>query len=246
MSAMKRPLQLFGLLLLCTAAFAAKPVKIVRNSSALEFSYEWPAEAEAIKMLEARFRTEMRKAYLEALANGREDQKIYREQKRDGIADYYSMKWTSAGETARLLSLENELGTFTGGAHPNTSYGALLWDRGLNRETSMDSLVNGRGAFEASTRGGYCKALDRERLQRREGEKPDLDEFNACPKYSELAIAPVDRDRNGRFDRIDFVASPYTAGPYAEGEYRISLPVSARLVRALKPQFRASFEVHRQ
>ena len=156
------------------------------------------------------------------------------------------MSWTTAGETSRLLSLQNELGTFTGGAHPNTSYDALIWDRKLNSKTSMDALLGGPGKLAAVTRQAYCKALDEERVKRREGEKLDLPEFNACPKYSDLAIAPVDSNKNGRFDGIDFVASPYLAGPYVEGEYRIRVPVTLKLIAALKPEFRGSFEAQRQ
>ena len=188
----------------------------------------------------------MGKAYREALANGREDQKIYEEQQRDGVQDFYSMTWTTAGETSRLLSLQNQLSTFTGGAHPNTSYNALIWDRKLNREIGMETLLSGSGKLAALTRPIYCKLLDRERTKRRQGEKLDLPEFNACPKYGDLAIAPVDKNRNGRFDAIQLVASPYLAGPYSEGEYEIRVPVTATFVAALKPAYRASFEPQRQ
>ena len=92
----------------------------------------------------------------------------------------------------------------------------------------------------------YCKRLDAERTKRREGEKLDLPEFNQCPKYSDLAIAPVDSNKNGRFDRIDFVASPYVAGPYVEGEYEILVPVTPKFIAALKPDYRGSFEPQRQ
>jgi len=83
-------------------------------------------------------------------------------------------------------------------------------------------------------------------VKRREGEKLDLPEFNSCPRYSDLAIAPVDNDKDGRFDSISFVAAPYVAGPYVEGDYEIVLPVTAKLIAALKPQFRSSFEPQRQ
>jgi peptidoglycan-N-acetylmuramic acid deacetylase PdaC-like protein len=228
------------------AATAARPVKIEHDSGALEFSYKWPAEAAAIALLDRKFRADMEKAYREALANGREDLKLYRSQKREGARDFYSMTWRAAGETSRLLSLQNELSTFTGGAHPNTSYDALIWDRKLNHQTSMGALLSGSGKLEATTRPAYCKALEEERSKRREGEKLGLAEFNACPKYSDLAIAPVDSDRNGRFDTIDFVASPYLAGPYAEGKYEIKVPVTSKLIEALKAEFRGSFEVQRQ
>lgn len=239
-----------GILLAATlffaAATAAKPVKIEHDSGTLEFSYEWSAEAAAIPALDRKFRADLAKAYREALASGLEDQKLYQAQQREGVQDFYSMTWKTAGETTRLLSLQNELSTFTGGAHPNTSYDALIWDRKLNQKTSMDALLGGSGKLAAVTRSAYCKALDEERLKRREGEKPDLPEFNACPKYSDLAIAPVDSDRNGRFDAIDFVASPYLAGPYVEGEYEIRVPVTPKLIAALKPEFRGSFETQRQ
>jgi hypothetical protein len=237
---------LIFLVLFGGAAIGAKPVKIVHKSSALEFSYEWPAQVAGIPVLDAKFRAQMGRAYREALGNARADEKVYREQQRDGVSDFYVMKWIGAGETARLLSLQNELSTFTGGAHPNTSYDALVWDRKLNQTISMEALATAKGQFDASTRSIYCKALDTERRKRREGEKLDLQEFNECPKYSDLAIAPVDRNRNGRFETVDFVASPYVAGPYAEGEYEISLPVTARLVARLKPEYRGSFEVQRQ
>jgi hypothetical protein len=232
--------------LLFAASAAAKPVRIEHDSGALEFSYEWPGEAAALPALDRKFRGDLAKAYREALANGRDDQKLYQAQQREGAQDFYSMSWTTAGETSRLLSLQSELSTFAGGAHPNTSYDALIWDRELNRQTSMDALLGGAGELSAVTRPIYCRALDEERARRRKGEKLDLPEFNACPKYSDLAIAPLDSNKNGRFDAIDFVASPYLVGPYVEGEYEVRVPVTAQLIAALKLEFRSSFEAQRQ
>jgi hypothetical protein len=232
--------------LLCAAIAGAKPVKVEHDTKALEFSYAWPTEAAAIPALDRRFRGDMAKALREARKNAQEDEQLAREQKRDFNPHYFSMQWTTAGESARLLSLESEMGSFEGGAHPNTSFGALVWDRRSGREISMGSLFGRSGDFGDLTRSAYCKALDAERLKKRQGEKLDLPDFNACPKYSELAIAPVDGNRNGRFDAIDFVASPYVAGPYVEGEYAIQVPITRRIVAAMKPQYRSAFEVQRQ
>ena len=224
---------------------AAAPVKIQHDSKALEFSCQWPAEAAAIRALDQRFRNEETKAYRDALANARYDQKLAGQQKRDYNAHYYSMTWTTAGQSPRLLSLQSENGTFTGGAHPNTSYGSLLWDRRLGREVGTASLFGRRGDFAALTRSAYCRRLDAERKKRREGMVLG-GEFDQCPAYSDLAIAPVDKNKDGRFDRFAFVASPYVAGPYVEGEYEIFLPISAKLMAALKPEYRSSFEAQRQ
>lgn len=237
-----------ALAVLATVLIGAAPKahKVVRENSALEFSYEWPAEAAAIPALDLRFYKEAKKALAEAQANAIEDQKLARAQKRDFNGHYYSMHWSSAGETPRLLSLQSEFGTFEGGAHPNTSYNALLWDRSLGREIKIgDQFIRAR-SFAGLTRSAYCAALAKEQLKRREGEKLDLPEFNECPKYSDLAIAPVDKDKDGRFDTIAFIASPYVAGPYAEGEYENELPVSRQLMAAMKPAYRASYETQRQ
>ena len=71
-------------------------------------------------------------------------------------------------------------------------------------------------------------------------------DFALCPKFRELAIAPIDSNGNGRFEEIAFVASPYVAGPYVEGAYEVRVPVTARLIAAIEPAYRTSFEVQRQ
>jgi hypothetical protein len=235
-----------ALALLALTAAAVGPHKVARETAALDFTFEWPAQAAAIPALDLRFYKQAKKDLAEVQANTREDQKLAKEQKRDFNSHYYSMTWSSAGETPRLLSLQGESGTFEGGAHPNRSYNALLWDRALGREIKIEDQFVRAASFAALTRGPYCKALASEQLKRREGEKLDLPEFNQCPKYSELAIAPVDKDKDGRFDTLRFVASPYVAGPYVEGEYENELPVTRQLMAAMRPAYRASYEPQRQ
>lgn len=229
-----------------TAAAAVLPVKIDRSGKALEFTYAWPAQAAAVRRLDQRFRADAAKEYRRALALARLDQKQYRDQGRASVRDFHLRTWTTAGQTRRLLSLQGQLSTYTGGAHPNTGYHALLWDRKLGRTMNMSALFARPGDLTSLTRAAYCKALDKERLKRRQGVAVALAEFDECPKYSELAISPVDGDKDGRFDALDLVASPYGAGPYVEGAYSIRLPVARRLIAALKPQYRASFEAQRQ
>jgi Deacetylase PdaC len=232
-------------LLLSASAADAKAVKVERNSKALEFTFEWSSEAAAIPALNKEFRTKMEKAFKRATANAAEDAKSAKDMKRDFHAHFYNEAWTAAGQSARLLSLQGQIGTFTGGAHPNSTDAALLWDRALNRKIEMTGLFTSTAGFETVTRQAYCRALDAERKRRRQGE--DLGAvFGECPKYSDLAIAPKDKNRDGRFDTIEFIASPYVAGPYVEGDYEIDLPVTRRLMMALKPAYRASFKAQPQ
>jgi hypothetical protein len=237
------------LLLAFTLAFAAgahaRPIKVIRNGSALKFSYELPASAAAIPALEKQLRTDMNDALNEARGYAEDGREAARDQKREFIQQYYSATWRTLGQSVRLLSLGETVETFTGGAHPNHDVDAIIWDRRLGRKLSIGDLFIRSGEFAAQTRSAYCETLNAERLKRRGGEHFG-GAFDECPKLSDLAIAPRDANKNGLFDRIDYVAAPYIAGPYAEGGYQISLPVTAKLIADLKAEYRSSFEAQRQ
>ena len=226
-------------------AAASGSHKVVRNTDALEFSYLWPAEAVAIPALDLRFYRDAKKSLADAQKDALNDQKQSKEDKREFQKHSLSIDWASAGQSARLLSLEESIGSFTGGAHPNSGYAALLWDRRANREIAVAALFLQAKSFAALTRGAYCKSLDEERLERRGGEKLE-GAFSECPEYSELAIVTTDANKNGRFETLRFVAGPYVAGPYVEGEYEVTLPVTSQMIAAMRPEFRASFERQRQ
>lgn len=240
------PLGPLLLLLGGAAAAAPAPVKIVRNSDVIDFTYEWPREAAAVPALDRTFRAEAEHAYRNALPLAREDHAGYVREGRQTVHDFYAKKWTTAGSTPRLLALQFEGSTYTGGAHPNTGYGALLWDRAAAREVGVASLFRSPTALTALTRPQYCTLLNRQRAKRRQDWQPSIVEFTACPPFRVLAVSPVDSDRNGRFDLIEFVASPYTAGPYAEGKYAVRVRVTPVIMRALKPDYAPSFEAQRQ
>jgi Deacetylase PdaC len=230
---------------LCASAADPKAVKIERDSKALQFSFEWSAEAAAIPALNREFRARMEAALKRADADAQKDMQAARGMKREFHPHFHSEAWATAGQSLRLLSLQGEVGTFTGGAHPNSTDMAMLWDRVSNRKVELAGLFTSTAGFDAVARKPYCRALDAERSKRRKGENLGA-MFTQCPKFSELAVAPKDKDGDGRFDTIAFIASPYVAGPYAEGDYEVSLPVTRKLMMALKPAYRASFKAQPQ
>jgi hypothetical protein len=234
-----------SLLLAWGAGVSAKPVKIDRDSSALQFEYQWSSEAGAIPALNRILRAKAEAGYRMAIRYAREDERSAKKDKRPFHQHYYDVNWETHGETGRLLALGAVIETFTGGAHPMHNFDAILWDRRAGNRIGITDLFIRPSAFAKLTRSAYCRALDKERLERRQGEKLD-GEFGECPKYSDLTIGPRDRQPNGRFESIEFVAAPYTAGPYVEGEYAIDLPVTRQLIAAMKPIYRASFEPQRQ
>jgi hypothetical protein len=150
-------------------------------------------------------------------------------------------------ETDRLLSLSGHHWQFTGGAHGNGGASPLLWDKALSREIPIVHMFS-RPSEYSLLGPRYCAELDKERRKRRggDGKLGTIDEFDQCPKFSDLSVELIDDNENRRFDHLQFTADPYVAGPYSEGEYVIDLPVTPHLIGAIKPEYRSSFEVQRQ
>ncbi len=247
--AMRKPM--LAMLMLVAAATAigrpaAKAGELNFKNSLLEWHVAWPAEVSAIPLLLATVRSVAIKSRQELLTAAATDKAERGKQDYSFNAYESSAEVSSAGQTARLLSLSNEWYEFTGGAHPNHGTSAMLWDRALNRKIAFDSLfTNGAAGSAAVLRKIYCAALDNERLKRRgpedapDGDVAD-DPFYQCPKFAELAIIP--EGKAGRpFAKVTIHADPYVAGPYVEADYDIGLPVTSAFVAALKPQYRASF-----
>ena len=224
----------------------AKPFVVSSKDGLLEFDYGWPAEAAAIPALDARFRDEMEQGRTEALATAEDDRALRRTGDAPFNAHMYSRSWTTAGQSPRLLSLISETHFFTGGAHPNHGVDSLLWDRATHKEIGVADLFDPPTRFAALVSKPWCDSLNGERIKKR-GEQPKPGEmFWDCPPLDDLAIVPLDDDKDGLFEGIRFSAAPYVAGPYAEGQYDVDLPVNATLMTAMRPEYRASFELQPQ
>jgi len=218
-----------------------EPFKLAEENELIDFSYSYPAEAVAIPALAQRLQSDMARIKAEAIGFATEDRDSAKEMPRPFNSHYLHKSWTSTGNSPRLLSLVATTESFTGGAHGNSGFSALLWHRQAGREIRFPSLFAEPVRLEQLMRTPYCRSLDVERLERREGEVLE-GQFSECPKTSELVMAPSDEDDDHRLDHIRFLAGPYVAGPYVEGEYEISLPIPPDLLAALNPEYRASFE----
>jgi hypothetical protein len=64
--------------------------------------------------------------------------------------------------------------------------------------------------------------------------------FSECPPLDELVILLGSSDRQA-INRIGLIAPPYVAGPYAEGSYEVTLPVTRAVLQAVKPRYRDAF-----
>ncbi|HEU0311663.1 MAG TPA: DUF4163 domain-containing protein, partial [Sphingomicrobium sp.] len=209
----------------------------------IEFHYAWPAEAAAVPQLADRFRNAMEKEKAGLIAGAEEDKAMRDKEGFDYHGYMSSTDYKTAGQSDRLLSLRVEVGSYTGGAHGNFGVGALLWDRAVAQEIEVASLFAAPANMDRLLTQRWCDALNKAREEKRGEPVGGGGMFEDCPKLSEVAVVPTDKDGNGRFETLMLVASPYVAGPWVEGAYEIELAVTTELIASFKGDFRPSFEV---
>lgn len=228
------------------SAPAAKPFVFDEENDLIDYHFSWSAEAAAVPQLVARFRSEMDKGKAELLANAKAD-KAEREQQGFPFTGYTSsVEYETAGASGRLLSLRQDFGSYTGGAHGITATKGLLWDRWAAKEIKVADLFAAAANMDRLLTQPWCDALNKEREEKREEPVGGSGMFDECPNLSEISVIPTDKDGNGKFERLLLVADPYVAGPYVEGSYEIELPVTGELVVTMRSDFRENFEVQPQ
>lgn len=225
------------------AAPAPKAFVFDEKNELIEFHFGWSAEAAAVPQLVARFQGQLDKRQAELVAGAREDKAMRDKEGYDFNGHMSSTDYKTVGQSDRLLSLEADVGSYTGGAHGNYGTAGLIWDRAAAKEIKFADLFTEAANMDRLLTGDWCNALNKERQERR-GEPIGTDDmFDQCPNLREIAIIPADKDRNGKFERLMLVADPYVAGPYVEGSYEIELGVPLELSAVLKRDYRPSFEV---
>jgi hypothetical protein len=154
---------------------------------------------------------------------------------RGPIPVEWSERWTAEAETDQLLALSSRRYSFTGGAHGNLELGGVIWDRAAARRIAFPELFADPKAAFAAIRPAFCKALDAERAERRQGARAA--QFEDCPDLAALTLLPVGA---GTVTMLKVAVPPYVAGPWSEGAYEILLD-AAPLRPLLLPRYAASF-----
>jgi hypothetical protein len=136
--------------------------------------------------------------------------------------------WSVAGETGKLMSLRKIAYEFAGGAHPNTEYSALLWDRALKKPIKPSALFK-PGADYARLDKSLCDGL-RAAKKKKLGKdyQADSPDTWSCPRWRDTAFVLAPSTTAGKAGGLTFLFSPYALGaPYAEGAYEVTVPLSA-------------------
>lgn len=206
-----------------------------------EFDYSYPAAAGAVPGVKALLDAELDEARTKLKAEASEGQNSA---KADGFPYHpytHSVEWKVVTDLPAWLSLSTLVGYYSGGAHPNYGFDTLLWDRIAGKRRAPVDLFASKAALAGAIRTAFCQELDRQRAKKRSGtDMGDIPEFSDCINPTEQTI--ILGSSNGRaFNRIGILVAPYAAGPYAEGDYEVTVPVTQKVLDVVRPEFKAAF-----
>lgn len=145
-----------------------------------------------------------------------------------GMAPYEkTIEFKPAAETGKLLSLERVDYDFTGGAHGNSLFAGVLWDKALKRQITTADLFR-KGADSRALDQALCAAINAAKKER----SPDAEPVSlggtqwSCPRALATPFVLTPGTVPGKAGGLTFLIGPYQVGPYAEGPYEIVVPQS--------------------
>lgn len=151
----------------------------------------------------------------------------------------YQINWSIAAESERLLSVYAEDYVFTGGAHPNHSYDAFLWDKKTNDMIPQSKLFRADADFTAID-AYLCQQIATERSRRLGEPVLQNDGIFPCPTLTKSRLVLVASTQGGKAATLDALYGPYEVGAYAEGDFQIRLPLSM-IAPLLAPDYANQF-----
>ena len=226
-------------------AMGARSVE--ERNELVDFSFSYPEEAGEIPPLARQLDAMLEDARTTITQGAREGREEARDSGFPFNQYWYHSEWERVAELPDWLSLSSEIGTYTGGAHGNQAFDSLLWNKEAARRMEVIDLFTSKAALSEAVREAFCDELDKQRAEKR-GEPVERDSeqiFDECIDPVEEATLILGSTNGRTFNRIGMLVPPYSAGPYAEGSYEITLPVTSALLAAVKDEYKASFTAPR-
>jgi len=208
-----------------TPADAAAPLTFSEDNEHAKVGLKLPEAIKRQPDLHARLYAEGVKD-LKAFAEGAAGERAELEGQGMEIPPYMrEIEWNVGADTGKLMSLWSLQSEYTGGAHGNAAYGAALWDKALKRMVSANQLFD-RGADPVLDKA-LCDAIIAAKRERLGAEYvPPGQDWN-CPKWRDTVFALAPSTQAGKAGGLVFLLPPYAVGPYAEGTYEVTVPLSA-------------------
>ena len=221
------------------AAKNAAASNVSESDELVEFAYAYPVEAARIPEL-AKALDGDREAKREALiAAARRDKDAAEKDGYPYRKHSHRQTWQRVTSTPRFLSLSAEIETYSGGAHGMQTFDTLIWDRNRRKQMKPLDLFQSSAAFDAAVRDAFCAGIKRAKAATGIEEAPDS-VFAKCPPASAQTLWLGSSD--GRYlDRLTIAIAPYEIGAYAEGSYKVNLPMTGALVKVVKDEFARDF-----
>lgn len=223
------------------AAKDAPASAVSESNDLIEFVYAYPKEAAQIPELAQALDSDRATKREALVAAARRDKAAAEKGEYPYRAHSHRQTWQRVTSTPRFLSLSSEIETYTGGAHGMTNFDTLLWDRNRRKRLKPLDLFTSGEAFDAAIKDQFCAGIKRAKAAKGivADEAPDS-VFAKCPPASAQTVWLGSSD--GRYlDRMTIAIAPYEVGPFAEGSYKINVPVTGALVKAVKDEFARDF-----
>lgn len=218
------------------------PASNVKESNDLiEFAYGYPRDAAAIPELAAWLDGDRATKREALIAAAQRDKAAAAKGGFPYRPHSHLQMWQRVTSTPRFLSLSAEIETYAGGAHGMQAFDTLIWDRARRKQLKPLDLFQSGEAFDAAIRDPFCAGIKRAKAAKgiTVDEAPDSP-FAKCPPASAQTVWLGSSD--GRFlDRMTIAIAPYEVGPFAEGAYKINVPVTGTLIKAVKDEFARDF-----
>ena len=169
-----------------------------------------------------------------------------REEARDNGFPFNSYSsetaWEVVADLPNWLSLSASQSFYYGGAHPNYGFDTIVWNKQAGEVMEPIAFFTSPAALDGALGAQLCEALNAERAKRRGRpvEEGSDDSFDACIKPDETNLL-LGSSNGQSFDRIGIQIAPYLAGPYAEGSYEFTFPVTPELLDVVRAEYRGAF-----
>jgi len=222
-----------------TPATPVSPLGYAKTSDDAQVSLTLPEPIKLYPDLHARLYSEAQAKLSAFMDQAHKDRS---EQSADGFpvpAYYHNINWKLSAQSARLVSLYAEEEDFEGGAHPNSTFRTLLWDKSANAEIGTEHLF-AAGTDMKPIDSFLCHQIEAERSKRAGTPVNQAASGFSCPKLLQSRLILIPSTLGGKVGAIDVLFAPYDIAPYAEGPFEIRIPQS-QLKDVLSPEFANEF-----